>query len=88
MKTLLNSNEILKQKIEKMSDANKELNEKIAEQDGIMNELQTTEEKALGNNAELERELIEVKMTIRKKDIMIEELSKQCREATAKVFNL
>ena len=88
MKTLVNNNDILKQKIDKTSTANRELHEKLAEQEGMIVELQTTEHKALGKNAELERELIEVKMIIRKKDVLNEELSNQNRDAIARVLIL
>ena len=85
MKALVNNNDILKQKVDKTSAVNKELNEIIAEKESIIDELQVTEHKALGNNAELERELIEVKMILRKKDVLHEELSSQYQEALARV---
>ena len=82
----MNNNDILKQKIDRTSAANKELNEMLAEKENIIDELQVTEHKALGNNAELERELIEVKMILRKKDVLYEELSSQYQEALARVL--
>ena len=88
MKTLVNNNDILKQKIDRTSAANKELHERLAEQESMIIELQTTEHKALGSNAELERELIELKMIIRKKDVLNEELSNQYRDAVAQVLIL
>ena len=86
VKALVNNNDILKQKIDRTSAANKELNEMLAEKENIIDELQVTEHKALGNNAELERELIEVKMILRKKDVLHEELSSQYQEALARVL--
>lgn len=62
------------------------MNEKIAEKERVITELQTTESKALDNNTELEKELVEIKMASRKKDATNEELIVQLKEALNKVI--
>ena len=84
-KAIGQNNEILTQKIEKLSNLNRELSDSIAEKDGKILELQTTESKALDNNTELEKELVEMKMAGRTKDAMNEELSAQLKDLIQKV---